>query len=152
LIGSVLAVHVIKRIGARRTALLGALCVVAGQIAVSLWSFSPGLAWILLSLCVHGLGLGFFQVAYSDIVIATLPIAARGVAGGLTVLTRTIGVSTAATALAVALASIEAGALAHGASPDAALLGAVRSVFFYSALVLAALVALAAIAERARNP
>ena len=41
---------------------------------------------------LHGLGLGMFQVAYADWIVASLPRQARGVAGGITVFTRTVGV------------------------------------------------------------
>jgi len=45
---------------------------------------------------VQGIGLGLFQLAYSDIVTATLPLRDRGVAGSLVLLTRTLGTVTAA--------------------------------------------------------
>jgi hypothetical protein len=48
---------------------------------------------------VQGFGLGLFQVAYADRVLATLPQEDRGVAGSLTLLTRTIGIISAAAGL-----------------------------------------------------
>jgi hypothetical protein len=45
---------------------------------------------------VQGVGLGLFQLAYSDIVTAALPLRDRGVAGSLVLLTRTLGTVTAA--------------------------------------------------------
>ena len=47
-------------------------------------------------LFVQGVGLGLFQLAYSDIVTAALPLRDRGVAGSLALLTRTLGTVTAA--------------------------------------------------------
>ena len=47
-------------------------------------------------LVVQGVGLGLFQLAYSDIVTAALPLRDRGVAGSLVLLTRTLGTVTAA--------------------------------------------------------
>jgi hypothetical protein len=47
-------------------------------------------------LVVQGIGLGLFQLAYADIVTAALPLAERGVAGSLALLTRTLGTVTAA--------------------------------------------------------
>jgi hypothetical protein len=45
---------------------------------------------------VQGVGLGLFQLAYSDIVTAALPLRDRGVAGSLVLLTRTFGTVTSA--------------------------------------------------------
>ena len=48
---------------------------------------------------VQGVGIGLFQVAYFDILTATLPVRDRGVAGALGMATRTIGTVTGATVL-----------------------------------------------------
>ena len=45
---------------------------------------------------MQGVGLGLFQLAYSDIVTAALPLRDRGVAGSLVLLTRTLGTVTSA--------------------------------------------------------
>jgi hypothetical protein len=45
---------------------------------------------------MEGAGLGLFQLAYSDIVTAALPLRDRGVAGSLALLTRTLGTVCAA--------------------------------------------------------
>jgi hypothetical protein len=50
----------------------------------------------IAALVVQGVGLGLFQLAYSDIVTAALPLRDRGVAGSLVLLTRTLGTVTAA--------------------------------------------------------
>ena len=50
----------------------------------------------IAGLVVQGIGLGLFQLAYSDIVTAALPLRDRGVAGSLVLLTRTLGTVTAA--------------------------------------------------------
>ncbi|MFM8609881.1 MAG: MFS transporter [Burkholderiaceae bacterium] len=55
------------------------------------------LAWIGLSMAVQGVVLGVYQVAYADAVVAALPDDARGVAGSLTIVTRTLGVILGAT-------------------------------------------------------
>ncbi len=56
--------------------------------------------WALVALAcsviVQGVALGLFQVAYSDGVVQGLPPSARGVAGSLTIVTRTVGVMTGA--------------------------------------------------------
>ena len=69
-----------------------------------------------MTLSVHGLGLGLFQVAYMDVVMATLAPQHRGVAGSLTMLTRTLGVVTGTALLTLIFHALEASALAGGAS------------------------------------
>ena len=51
---------------------------------------------------MQGIGLGLFQLAYSDIVTAALPLRDRGVAGSLVLLTRTLGTVTAASVVLLA--------------------------------------------------
>jgi MFS family permease len=148
LIGSLLAATIIRRVGARRAALLGCLLVVGGQFAVSLWTSVPALALILISLAAHGAGMGLFSVAYTDIVVAALPRHDRGVAGSLTMLTRTIGVITAAAALTALLSHVESQQLALGQSTERAFLDAFSNVFFVSGLLLAALLPLARLHRR----
>ena len=48
---------------------------------------------------MQGVGLGLFQLAYSDIVTAALPLRDRGVAGSLVLLTRTLGTVTSASVI-----------------------------------------------------
>jgi hypothetical protein len=62
-----------------------------GLSMVALWAQLPGLLWMVTSLVVQGFALGLFQVAYGDQVIASLPVESRGIAGSLTMVTRTIG-------------------------------------------------------------
>jgi len=50
-------------------------------------------------LVVEGVGQGLLTVAYTDIVTATLPPRDRGVAGSLSLLTRTIGIVAGASVL-----------------------------------------------------
>jgi len=92
LAGSSLATRAIGVLGVRRVAGCAGVAIVFGLIGVSLWSREASPAFMVACLLLHGLGLGLFQVAYSDMVIAALPVSARGVAGSLTMVTRTIGI------------------------------------------------------------
>jgi hypothetical protein len=83
---------------------------------------------------VHGAGLGLFQVAYTDIVIAALPINARGVAGSLTMVTRTIGLVVGASLWIALLQSIQTSAQTAGATPNAAFMSAFAAVFVSAAV------------------
>jgi MFS family permease len=91
-IGSALAGRLAPRFGARRIAFAGMLLAFAGVAVASTWHGGSGPAEIGVCLAFQGLGVGLFHVAYTDIVIAALPLQERGVASSLTNFTRTLGV------------------------------------------------------------
>ena len=144
--GSVVAAPVVRTLGRRSTALLGGVMVAVGQFSISLWPAEPVLMAAILM--VQGAGVGLFQVAYTDTVIALLPRHDRGVAGSLTILTRTIGILVGAAALTAALHAFEYRGLAAGQWDRDAFLGAFQSVFRYSALLFAAFFAFASVRRR----
>jgi MFS family permease len=98
---SPLAGRLIVRVAAEKVGALGLLTVGGGLFLIGLWpsDISPGAMALILS--VQGIGVGLFQVAYTDIVIRSSPLADRGVAGSLSVLTRTMGTVTGAALLMV---------------------------------------------------
>jgi MFS family permease len=99
---------------------------------------------MVAALALHGLGMGFFQVAYMEIVMAASPLAHRGVAGSLSMLTRTVGVVTGAAVLTLGFQAIEMAALASGAGTIQAFLTAFQAMFRIAgvaAVLTAALVA-----------
>jgi len=148
--GSAIAVPAARRLGSRPAALLGGALLVAGQFAIGQWPAGPSL--MLLALFVHGAGIGLFQVAYTDSVIGALPQHDRGVAGSLTILTRTIGILVGAAALTAALHALEARNLAAGLGATEAFLAAFQSVFVYSALAFGIFFALASVRRRKSTP
>ncbi|MEQ9124475.1 MAG: hypothetical protein RIM80_18130, partial [Alphaproteobacteria bacterium] len=85
-----------------------------------------------------GAGLGFFQTAYLDGVTGILPAAERGVAGGLAMATRTIGVVAAASMMTLVFGNAETAALAAGAAPPSAFAAAYRLAFAVAAGAAAA--------------
>ena len=85
-----------QRISAERLAFAGAAGIGAGLILLSAWTEQTPTALRVAGLIVQGVGLGLFQLAYTDIVTAALPLADRGVAGSLALLTRTLGTVAAA--------------------------------------------------------
>ena len=64
---------------------------------------------------LQGFGVGLFQVAYFDIVTASIPRADRGVAGSLVMMTRTLGTVTGATVLMLLFQTWRDSAVAGGA-------------------------------------
>ena len=89
------------------------------------------------ALVAQGFGVGLFNVAYTDLVTATLPLKDRGVAGSLTMVTRTIGVVAGATLHAQIQRTAEAAARDAGAAPDAAFVAGFQAAFMAAALVMA---------------
>jgi MFS family permease len=136
-IGSWLAGRVAGRVKIGRLALAGVVLSIAGLWIISTWTPATSLAVIGQSLLLQGVGLGLFQVAYADLVTATLPAEDRGVAGSLTILTRTIGVVGGATGLSVAFRFFEMAALSAGTPAADAFLAGFQDTFFYAALALA---------------
>jgi len=85
-----------RRISAERLAIAGAAGIGAGLLLLGAWTEQTSTALRVAGLIVQGIGLGLFQLAYSDIVTAALPVRDRGVAGSLALLTRTLGTVSAA--------------------------------------------------------
>lgn len=123
-LGSVLAARLVARIGARPAAFAGMLLNLASVAVASGWSGATDIATIGCWLALGGLGIGLFQVAYSDLVIEALPAEERGVASSLTNFTRTLGVVGCAVIGSALFRSAESAALASGiASGEAFLAG-----------------------------
>jgi len=80
----------------RRLAIAGAAANGIGLLLLGAWTEQTPTVLRLAALLVGGVGLGLFQLGYSDIVTAALPLRDRGVAGSLVLLTRTLGNVTSA--------------------------------------------------------
>jgi MFS family permease len=120
--------HEPRLVGLAGTALSG-----VGLFAISLSDGTPGVGILALSMIVQGFGVGLFQVAYFDIVTATIPPENRGVAGALGMATRTIGTVTGATVLMLVFQWLRTSA------PDGFLV-AFQATFRVAAAIPAALV------------
>jgi hypothetical protein len=103
-------------------AYLGTAISVVGLWLVATWTGHTDAVHMAASLGLQGFGLGLFQVAYSDRVLATLQQSDRGVAGSLTLVTRTLGVIGAASGLTALNHALVAQA-ASVSQPDAVLVG-----------------------------
>lgn len=127
-----------------RIAFLGALLVAGGIIATSTWGEAPAVGFMVATLFAQGFGFGLFMVCYLDVVAGTLAPGDRGVAGSLAMVTRTIGVVTAATGLTLVFQGLERAALAGGATAPAAFLSGFQETFLLAGgLLLAFLLATA---------
>jgi MFS family permease len=137
MVASPVAGRLIERIPANRVALLGAVLGGAGLMAIG--SLKPGALagtpMILAALMLQGFGVGLFQVAYMDVVIATMPPQQRGVAGSVAMLTRTIGVVSGATLLTLLFHAVETAALAEKATTTVAFLTAFRTTLYTAGIV-----------------
>ena len=126
---SLLAGGLVARFGAVRVGPLGALLTGGGLCSVAFWSPDTAPLLMVLALVLHGIGMSFFQVAYMELVLASSPLADRGVAGSLSMLTRTVGVVVAAAGLTLLFQTQEQAALATGSEPATAFLVAFRATF-----------------------
>ncbi|HEY8871878.1 MAG TPA: hypothetical protein VIM52_02530, partial [Stellaceae bacterium] len=123
---------------AERVAPLGALATGVGLFLVGSWQPDTPPLVMVLALCLHGIGLAFFQVAYMEIVMAASPLAHRGVAGSLAMLTRTIGTVTGATLLTLGFQTIASAAEGGGAGAAEAFLAAFHTMFRIAGVTAAA--------------
>jgi MFS family permease len=149
-IASPLAGALIGRLAAERVAPLGALITGAGLFLVGGWQPDTAPVVMVLALALHGLGMGFFQVAYMEIVIAASPLAQRGVVGSLSMLTRTIGTVTGAAVLTLGFQAIEGAASGGGAGDAQAFLAAFHGMFRIAGIIAAATAVLVAWSVRRR--
>jgi MFS family permease len=148
LLGSALAVRIVRRTGSRRAALLGGMIVGAGSFAIGAAVSAHAVAVLLMAVLLHGVGLGLFQVGYTDVMVATLPQGARGVAGSLTMVTRTTGVVAAATVLTAVVAATERDHLASGAAASDAFSAALAYVYIGTGGILVMLLLLGCLRRR----
>jgi MFS family permease len=137
LLGSALAATIARQIGTNRAALLAGWLCATGLVMTAFWSIDIALPLLFGAVFIHGTGLGLFQVSYSDWVVRTLPIQARGVAGGLTVFTRTIGVVSAALLWLWLLEQVRLEALTAGLSLERAFLKGFQFICWLSATLIA---------------
>jgi MFS family permease len=82
-----------------RLALVGIALAAFGLLLAGQWESGQQPWFVAATLLVQGFGMGLFQVAYNDSVIAALPPQDRGVAGSLTMMVRTLGIIGGATGL-----------------------------------------------------
>ena len=109
LTGAPLSAWLVARIGQRPTAFAGVALVGSGLLPLAFTGVDTPVALVAVLLVVEGVGQGLLTVAYTDIVTATLSVRDRGVAGSLSLLTRTLGIVSGASVLTALQASGAAG-------------------------------------------
>jgi len=147
-LGAWLAGRLSRRLPIGALALAGLVLNIAGLWSISTWALTTPLAAIAASLFAQGVGMGLFQVGYSDYVTGALPAQERGVAGSLTMLTRTIGVVLGATGLAAAFTHFEASAARALATSAEAFLAGFQTTLSLVAIGLAGALALTLFSPR----
>ena len=136
------------RLGSGCIAFAGLLLVAFGTVLIGYWRTDTPLGLMLVGLLVSGVGLGFFQVAYMDRVIGHLPREERGVAGSLTMLTRTVGTVTGVTVLTISFEALNRAGLAAGDTAAASFVAGFQTTFLYAGWGLAAFLALSLLRPR----
>jgi len=94
-----LAARAAPHVGRRPLAAGGIAVMGLALLGLATGTAATPVALVAALLVLHGLGSGVLALAYTDIVTATLPAADRGVAGSLSLLTRTLGIVGGAAAL-----------------------------------------------------
>jgi MFS family permease len=92
LTGAPLSAFLVRRIGQRPTVFVGIALVGLGLLPLGFTGIDTPVLVVASLLVLEGIGQGLLTVAYTDIVTATLPPRDRGVAGSLSLLTRTLGI------------------------------------------------------------
>jgi MFS family permease len=129
------------RIAPRHLALGGAMTAGLGLLLIATWQRGTPAVWLVATLLLQGAGLGVFQLAYTDIVTATIPPQHRGVAGSLAMVTRTVGTVSAAALIMLLFAHFEA---------SDGFLAAFRRSFAIAGIVPLAMAAVLALRGRAK--
>ncbi len=129
MLGAWIGAPAVGRFGPRAVLVSGALVTAAGLLSVPFWSAMTPIPVLMATLLLQGVGVGLFTLAYTDVVMATMRREDRGVAGSLTMLTRTIGVVSAASLLTLIFGATEAAMLADGLHPTEAFLSAFARAF-----------------------
>ncbi len=99
LAGAPLAARLVPRFGRRPTAFAGVALVGLGLLPLGFTGVATPLPLVACLLIVEGIGQGLLTVAYTDLVTGTLAQRDRGVAGSLSLLTRTLGIVSGAAVL-----------------------------------------------------
>lgn len=99
LTGAPLSAFLVKRIGQRPTVFAGVAFVGLGLLPLAFTGVTTPVLVVAALLVLEGVGQGLLLVAYTDIVTDTLPPQDRGVAGSLSLLTRTMGTAAGASVL-----------------------------------------------------
>lgn len=137
-VGASLAGRIASRVSMGWLSGVGLALSALGLFAIAMLAQAPSSTGVAVGLALQGFGLGLFQVGYTDMVTGRLPLKDRGVAGSLTMVTRTIGVVAGATAHAAIQRYGEVQArIAGAAEPDVFLSG--FKLAFLAASVAAAL-------------
>lgn len=123
-LGSWLGAKAVTRLGSRGVLMAGTVLNAVGLLGIVPWGAGTAVPLLVAALAVQGLGLGLFTLAYADRVTEVMRPEDRGVAGSLTMLTRTFGVVGAASLQTMLLGAREATLSAQGHPPAEAFLGA----------------------------
>lgn len=133
----------LSRFAARRLSLTGLCFIVLGLCGIGTWRTDSALSHMAIAMWMQGVGMGLFQVANMDFVMGVIPRTHQGVAGSLTVLTRTIGVVSCATMGSLLLSTwqisyaehLQASGVSMAAAQSQAFMLAFHGVFRGAAIV-----------------
>lgn len=142
MLGAACVPYLAAKLSSERIALLGVALLALAHCLIAYWGMPANPTLIVIAWLILGLGLGLFQTAYSDLVIARFTVHERGVAGSMTMLTRAIGIVLGAWLLSAAMDRLELSFSDSGMTALAGFLAAFQTLFAALAVCLWALLAL----------
>ncbi len=104
-----IAGRLVDSVSPERLGLAGLALATCGLGGIAWFAAQAAPTAVALCLLAQGLGLGLFQVANMDFVMGAIPRDSQGVAGSLTMMMRTVGVVTGASAGALLFAHLREG-------------------------------------------
>ena len=145
MIASPLGGRLLSRCPASSLSLWGLCLVAGGLLGISQWQERSATVLVAGMLVLQGFGVGLFHVANMDFVMSVIPRHQQGIAGSLTMLTRTVGVVAGATLGSFVLGllqarytlQLQAAGVSVTTSGPQAFLFAFRGAFQYAAALAA---------------
>lgn len=135
ILGAWIGGKLVGRFSARSVLVAGAVATASGLLAIAPWGTGTAMPLLLATLLLQGIGVGLFTLAYTDSVTEAMRREDRGVAGSLTMLTRTLGVVCAASLLMLVFGATEAAQLAKGRPSIEAFSAAFSRAFLLAGLL-----------------
>lgn len=131
--------HIVDRIGARRTRIVGLVAMSIGSLGLSLTRASPGALGYVLPLVILTAGYALFQAANNTATMSEVRAEERGVISGALTLARNLGLITGAALMGAIFAHGDPTANVFAASPHAVTAGLHATFAIARLLVIVAL-------------
>lgn len=129
-VAGLMGTWLVSRISPKQLTLASPFLTATALIAIGILSPTLSIPLMLLPMFAVGLGLGLFQFAFTDRIVAAMPRSDRGVAGSLFMVTRLVGTVAGASGISWLFQALPEGGMGRGiASAHADFLAAFQTTF-----------------------